>query len=122
VVDAWVRAEVARLANERTQQLMASGEPGVEGSGAKITAATNNQIITRLLAQLDPSAALDYDDWGVEYDEPIRPETFHYVRARANTIEGGTTEILLGQIADRILDLPRELKLDSNLPWQDIPT
>jgi alkylation response protein AidB-like acyl-CoA dehydrogenase len=122
VVDAWVRAEVARLANERTQQLMASGEPGVEGSGAKITAATNNQIITRLLAQLDPSAALDYDDWGVEYDEPVRPETFHYVRARANTIEGGTTEILLGQIADRILDLPRELKLDPNLPWQDIPT
>ncbi|CAM3210349.1 alkylation response protein AidB-like acyl-CoA dehydrogenase [Williamsia muralis] len=121
VVDAWICAEVARLSNERTRQLMVSGEPGVEGSGAKVTAATNNQIITRLLAQLDPSAALDYDDWSVEYDAAIRPETFHYLRARANTIEGGTTEILLGQIADRILDLPRELKLGPNLPWQDIP-
>ncbi|MBA4022673.1 MAG: acyl-CoA dehydrogenase [Gordonia sp.] len=121
VIDAWIGAEVARLTNERTRQLLMSGEPGVEGSGAKVTAATNNQAVTRLLAQLDPEAALDYDDWSVEFDSPSRPETFHYVRARANTIEGGTSEILLGQIADRILDLPRELKLDPELPWQDIP-
>lgn len=121
VVDAWISTEVARLSNERTRQLMVSGEPGVEGAGAKITSATNNQTVTRLLAQLDPNAALDYDNWSVEYDAPARPETFHYVRVRANTIEGGTTEILLGQIADRILDLPRELRVDPNLPWQDIP-
>ncbi|MDV6264706.1 acyl-CoA dehydrogenase family protein [Rhodococcoides yunnanense] len=121
VVDAWIRVEVARLANERTRQLMTSGEPGVEGSGAKVTAATNNQLVTRVLARLDPSAALDYDDWSIGNDARVRPETYHYVRARAYTIEGGTTEILLGQIADRILDLPRELKLDPNLSWQDIP-
>jgi alkylation response protein AidB-like acyl-CoA dehydrogenase len=113
--------EVARLTNDRTLQLVATGQPGVEGSGAKITTATNNQTVTRILAQMDPDAALDYDDWSIDCDSDDRLETFHYIRARANTIEGGTSEILLGQIADRLLNLPREPRLDPELPWQDIP-
>ena len=121
LVDAWMRVEVARLSSERVRQSEQYGQPGAESAGAKVTAAVNNQLVTRLLARMDPSAALDYDDWSTEIDTDVRPETFHYLRARANTIEGGTSEILLGQIADRVLGLPREHRLDPNTPWQEIP-
>ncbi|WP_024795186.1 acyl-CoA dehydrogenase family protein [Tomitella biformata] len=120
----WVEVEVARLTNERSRQLAAMREPGLEGSGAKVTMARNNQQVTKLLARLSPQDALRYDAWsmGSAPEHPRdRPETFHYLRARPNSIEGGTTEILLGQIADRVLNLPREPKIDLALAWQDIP-
>jgi alkylation response protein AidB-like acyl-CoA dehydrogenase len=50
-----------------------------------------------------------------------RPASYHYLRARANSIEGGSTEILRGVIADRILGLPREPRADHDRPWKDIP-
>lgn len=120
----WVEVEVARLTNERTRQIAATSQPGLEGSGAKVTVAHNNQQVTRLMARLNPADALRYDEWSLENapeQRVIRPETYHYLRARPNSIEGGTTEILLGQIADRVLCLPREPKTDPTLPWQDIP-
>lgn len=120
----WVEVEVARLTNERTRQIAATNAPGLEGSGAKVTVARNNQQVTRLAARLDPAQALRYDEWSLENapeQGSERPETYHYLRARPNSIEGGTTEILLGQIADRVLNLPREPKIDPTIPWQDIP-
>lgn len=118
----WTEAEAARLTNERTRQSLSAGGPGLEGSGAKVTFAAVNQDLTRLWARLDPHAALSYDTWDVDAAMSIdRPAQFHYLRARANSIEGGTTEILLGQIADRILGLPREPDPYKSLPWQEIP-
>lgn len=120
----WVDVEVARLTNERTRQIAAMNQPGLEGSGAKVTSARNNQQVTKLLARLSPNDALTYDEWSMDKAPEHtrdRPETYHYLRARPNSIEGGTTEILLGQIADRVLELPREPKIDPTLAWQDIP-
>ncbi|MCW2528577.1 MAG: acyl-CoA dehydrogenase [Pseudonocardiales bacterium] len=123
VIDAWLQAEVTRVSNERTRQLAATSKPGFEGAGAKVMFARNNQLITRIAARLSPDEALEYDGWsmGETLLEFSRPESFHHLRALANSIEGGTTEILLGQIADRVLDLPKEPKIDPNLAWQDIP-
>ena len=35
------------------------------------------------------------------------PWTYRFLRARANSIEGGTTEILKNIVAERVLGLPR---------------
>ena len=121
----WVNVETARLANTRIRQQMLAGKPGPEGSAAKLTFAANNQEATRLRLELSGDHGLDYDDWTLhDVDQGTstdRPAAYHYLRARANSIEGGSTEILRGVIADRILRLPREPRIDHDRPWKDIP-
>jgi alkylation response protein AidB-like acyl-CoA dehydrogenase len=121
----WVSAETARLANERIRQQLLAGRPGPEGSAAKLTYAAINQEATRLRLELAGDDGLTYDDWSLRaVDQGYsagRPPGYHYLRARANSIEGGTSEVLRGVIADRILNLPREPRTDNQLPWREIP-
>jgi alkylation response protein AidB-like acyl-CoA dehydrogenase len=121
----WVAAETARLANERIRQQMMAGRPGPEGSAAKLTYGAINQQAMRLRLELSGPEGLLYDDLSLRIVEQGRaagrPAGYHYLRSRANTIEGGTTEVLRGVIADRILNLPREPRIDNQLPWREIP-
>ncbi|NLT31355.1 MAG: acyl-CoA dehydrogenase [Propionibacterium sp.] len=122
VVGAWIDVEVARIANERIRQLAKRGQPGLEGSGAKVVFADVNQNAARVLARIDPTQTLLFDDWQDELQSSeLRCSSFSYLRSRANSIEGGTTEILLSQIADRVLKLPREYSIARDTPWKDIP-
>ncbi|CAM3225919.1 acyl-CoA dehydrogenase family protein [Nocardioides dubius] len=123
VTDAWIRVEALRLANERIRQLAATGRPGLEGSGAKVAHTETTQVVTRLRAELDPEAALRYDAWDPALAPPRedRVAGYHYLRSRPYTVEGGTTQILLSQIADRVLGMPREPALAKETPWSEIP-
>ncbi|WP_436789874.1 acyl-CoA dehydrogenase family protein [Yinghuangia sp. YIM S10712] len=126
VLRAWVEAEVARLANERIRQQLAAGKPGPEGSAAKMAYARINQDTTRLWLELSGEEGLAYDDWTMRRVElsgvdEERAAGYYYLRAKGNSIEGGTTEILRGVIADRVLELPREPRNDTKLPWKEIP-
>lgn len=123
ITDAWIKAEAVRLANERIRQLAASGQPGLEGSGAKLAHTETTQLIAKLRAELDPEAALRYDTWDPTLAPPReeRVAGYHYLRSRPYTVEGGTTQILLSQIADRVLGLPREPALAKETPWSEIP-
>jgi alkylation response protein AidB-like acyl-CoA dehydrogenase len=76
---------------------MKTGIPGPEGSLPKWQWSDINQELTEFaLEVLGPEAPRADSEW-----------TYRYLRARANSIEGGTTEILKNIIAERVLGLPR---------------
>ena len=94
----YIEAEVLRLnAYRGLTAVMRTGVPGPEGSLGKWQWAEVNQALTELALDIaGPRALLYSDDW-----------SYRFLRARANSIEGGTTEILKNIVAERILGLPR---------------
>jgi alkylation response protein AidB-like acyl-CoA dehydrogenase len=120
----WVRAEVIRLTNIRASQLRAVGDPGPEGSVGKIAAATFNQDVTDFcLDVLGPEGML-YGDYAMR--RPERAVMFEYpqkafLRTRANSIEGGTSEVMKNILGERVLGLPGDIRVDKDRPWTDVP-
>jgi alkylation response protein AidB-like acyl-CoA dehydrogenase len=121
----WAEAEVARLSGERLRQQLAAGDPGPEGSASKLVFARLNQEISALGLELAGGDGLRYDDWTMRRPEESgffgRGPGFRYLRARANSIEGGSSEILRNIIAERVLGLPAEPRADKDIPWKDVP-
>jgi alkylation response protein AidB-like acyl-CoA dehydrogenase len=93
-----IEAEALRLNAWRgLTQIMKTGIPGPEGSLPKLQWSAVNQGLTELAVAIEGEEGLTRDaDW-----------TYRFLRARANSIEGGTTEILKNIIAERVLGLPR---------------
>jgi alkylation response protein AidB-like acyl-CoA dehydrogenase len=121
----WTEAEVARLAAERMRQQLAAGKPGPEGSAAKLVFARLNQDISGFDLELNGGDGLRYDEWTMRRPEHStffgRGPGYRYLRARGNSIEGGTSEILRNIIAERVLGLPPEPRVDKDIPWKDLP-
>jgi alkylation response protein AidB-like acyl-CoA dehydrogenase len=120
----WAQAEVARLAGQRLRQQLAAGEPGPEGSAAKLTFARLNQEISGFEIELLGGEGLTYDDWSMRREgssDWSRNAAYRYLRAKGNSIEGGTSEVLRNIIAERVLRLPPEPRTDTNVPWKDLP-
>jgi alkylation response protein AidB-like acyl-CoA dehydrogenase len=93
-----IESEVLRLnAYRGLSAIMRSGVPGPEGSLGKWHWSEVNQSLTETAMQIaGPQAMLAEDNWA-----------YRFLRARANSIEGGTTEILKNIVAERVLGLPR---------------
>jgi alkylation response protein AidB-like acyl-CoA dehydrogenase len=93
-----LKAEVLRLTAYRGLTAIEKyGQPGPEGSLTKWMWSETNQALTQCAADLLGPAALGAEDrWAYEL-----------LRARGNTIEGGTTEILKNIVAERVLGLPK---------------
>jgi alkylation response protein AidB-like acyl-CoA dehydrogenase len=92
------RAEILRLTAYRGLTAIEKyGQPGPEGSIVKLMWSESNQMLVQLAADLlGPEALTDGSMWSYEL-----------LRARGNTIEGGTTEILKNIVAERVLGLPK---------------
>jgi alkylation response protein AidB-like acyl-CoA dehydrogenase len=120
----WVAAEAARLAGERLRQSLAAGQPGPEGSAQKLTFARLNQEMSGLEMELSGENALRYEDWAMRRPRDVdfvgRSPGFRYLRAKGNSIEGGTSEILRNIVAERVLGLPSEKRVDVAVPWKDL--
>jgi len=92
-----ISAEALRLGGLRTlTQTMRTGIPGPEGSLAKWQWADTNQALTELATEILGTESLERSDW-----------SYRFLRARANSIEGGTTEVMKNIVAERVLGLPR---------------
>ncbi|MBT2368962.1 acyl-CoA dehydrogenase family protein [Streptomyces sp. ISL-10] len=120
----WVEAEVARLTGERLRQQLVAGQPGPEGSGTKLAFARLNQEISGLEVELLGEEGLLYDDWTMCRPEFVdftgRDAGYRYLRSKGNSIEGGTTEVLLNIVAERVLGLPAEPRSDKDIAWKDL--
>ena len=120
----WAEAETARLAGERLRQQIAAGEPGPEGSAAKLTFARLNQEIAGFEVDFCGADGLRYDDWTMHRgsaSDYARGPGYRYLRSRGNSIEGGTSEVLRNIIAERVLGLPAEPRTDTGVAWKDLP-
>jgi alkylation response protein AidB-like acyl-CoA dehydrogenase len=98
LADLYVRTEVLRLTAYRGLSVIEQyGQPGPEGSLVKWLWSETNQLLTQLAPDLVGAEALTAGG----------PWAYELLRARGNSIEGGTTEILKNIVAERVLGLPR---------------
>ena len=123
----WVEMEALRLTNLRASANRKAGNPGPEGSIAKLMFAEVNKRIFELCVDLQGM------DGQVGYDYEMRrsdvlgltgpPGTSRkfFLRSRANSIEGGTSEIQRNILGERILGLPGDVRVDKDLPWAQVP-
>ncbi|MDT4936780.1 MAG: hypothetical protein QOG80_451 [Pseudonocardiales bacterium] len=126
----WVEAEAVRLTGQRLRQQLLAGAPGPEGSAAKLAYARLNQDVTSFELELLGAEGLRYDSWSTGSWATERPTVvdflgrsagYRYLRAKGNSIEGGTSEILRNIIAERVLGLPGEMRVDKDVAWKDLP-
>ena len=125
LVRLWIEAEVQRLTNIRASQNRKVGNPGPEGSTAKLAYAELNKRIYELCVQLMGPSGMLYDSY-----EMVRPEDVGmtgrsvqkaFLRARANSIEGGTSEVMRNILGERVLGLPGDVRVDKDRPWIEVP-
>ncbi len=125
LLQGWVAAEAARLAGIRLTQQLAAGQPGPEGSAAKLVFARLMQQLSGLELEMLGEEGLRHDDWSMRRQTVVdffaRSPGHRYLRAKGTSIEGGTSEILRNIIAERVLGLPSEMRVDKDVAWKDIP-
>jgi alkylation response protein AidB-like acyl-CoA dehydrogenase len=105
--DPLVRDQIARLkigiealrlgAMRALTTTMKVGTPGPEGSIAKLQWADINQAMTEFALEVG----------GIETLERDSPWAYRFLRSRANSIEGGTSDVLKNIVAERVLGLPK---------------
>ena len=120
----WSRAEVLRLTNIRANAMRRMGSPGPEGSIGKMASADLNKDTYAFTMNLMGAEGMLYGSY-----EMIRPETAMgfdnpqkaFLRSRANSIEGGTTEVMKNILGERVLGLPGDVRVDREVPWNQVP-
>jgi alkylation response protein AidB-like acyl-CoA dehydrogenase len=123
----WIEAEALRLTNIRAGQNRKAGNPGPEGSIAKLKFAEVNMAIYELCVDLLGADALVGFDYELRRAEnlgltgPPGSSRKMFLRARANSIEGGTSEIQRNILGERVLGLPGEPRVDKDVPWSQVP-
>jgi alkylation response protein AidB-like acyl-CoA dehydrogenase len=123
----WIEAEILRLTNARASANRKKGIAGPEGAVSKLAFAEVNKRIYELCIAILGAEGILFPD---EY-EMTRPEQAAltgggdprkmFLRSRANSIEGGTSEILRNIMGERVLGLPGEPRTDKELPWASVP-
>jgi alkylation response protein AidB-like acyl-CoA dehydrogenase len=124
VTSLWIEAEVLRLTTQRANASRRS-RVGPEGSVGKLMSAELNQRIYGACVDLQGASAMVHEPGYrlVRRDEVEigGPATFQFLRSRANTIEGGTSEVMRNILGERVLDLPSDIRVDKDIPWNAIP-
>ena len=127
IEDGRIRSAIARnhamragldSITQRAMLMMQAGmQPGPEGSLQKLVAVRSRQKLSELALDLQGTAALAFDehayvkeDWGTSW-----------LNAPTGRIAGGSDEVLLNTIAEKVLGLPQDYRPDKGVPFNQIP-
>jgi alkylation response protein AidB-like acyl-CoA dehydrogenase len=122
----WIEAELLRLTNLRARASASSGTPGPEGSVAKLFSAELNKRVSETCIDVLGADGMLYPD-GYPMSRPRDAGLFGdnartlFLRMRAQSIEGGTSEVMRNILGERVLGLPKEPQVDRDLPWSKVP-
>jgi alkylation response protein AidB-like acyl-CoA dehydrogenase len=126
LVSLYIRMETLNMTNMRAAATRKSGTPGPEGSVSKLAFAEENKRVYELCMDL-----LGNDGMLFPAGYPmVRPDLVGmgspdvhklFLRVRANSIEGGTSEVMRNILGERVLGLPGDVRTDKELPWRDVP-
>jgi alkylation response protein AidB-like acyl-CoA dehydrogenase len=124
VMKLWIRAEVLRLTNIRANQMRKMGDPGPEGSIGKMASAELNKDVWSKVMDVMGADGMLYGSY--EMKRPDVASGFEtnqkaFLRSRANSIEGGTTEVMRNILGERVLGLPGDVRVDREVPWSQVP-
>jgi alkylation response protein AidB-like acyl-CoA dehydrogenase len=117
--DYYVQSEAIRLTSFRTLSSLSQGKaPGPENSAGKLLWSSTTQEMT--------SQALDLlDHFGLVDDprEAFASGAFQhrFMWSPGLRLGGGTDEIMKNIIAERVLGLPGDIRVDKNVPFRDVP-
>ena len=123
----WVHAECQRLTNMRGGANRKAGNPGPEGSVSKLAMAELNKSLFELCIDLLGADAMVGYDYTFRRPESLSTEGLDhgvrhaFLRVRANSIEGGTSEIMRNILGEQVLGLPGEPRVDKDVPWISVP-
>ncbi|GAA0270142.1 acyl-CoA dehydrogenase family protein [Cryptosporangium japonicum] len=123
----WIEANVNYLTAVRAAAAGNRGTPGPEGSVLKLTSAEFNRRAAEFQLDLLGAQATLIPDY--EMRRPTLPYGSNgvpstqtvFLRTRANTIEGGTSEVLRNILGERVLGLPGDVRVDKGVAWKDVP-
>jgi alkylation response protein AidB-like acyl-CoA dehydrogenase len=127
VTKLWSRAEVLRLTSIRAKASQSRGVPGPEGSVGKLASAElNKAIFEEAVSILGPEGMLMPAGYPLSRDVPgggmySADAVKSFLRSRANSIEGGTSEVMRNILGERVLGLPGDVRTDKDVPWVDVP-
>lgn len=119
LADYYVQSEAIRLNSFRTLSSLSKGEaPGPEGSAGKLLWSSTTQDMTdHALDLLGHYGLLD------DPEEAMMEGAFQhrFLWAPGLRLGGGTDEIMKNIIAERVLGLPGDIRVDKTVPFRDIP-
>jgi alkylation response protein AidB-like acyl-CoA dehydrogenase len=124
----YIDADLLRLTSQRARAAQRSGNPGPEGSVGKLAQAELYKKIWECGLDVMGPDSLIYEP-GYELRRPDAEDRrertlvakYQFLRSRANSIEGGTSEVMRNILGERVLGLPGEPRPDKGIPWKDIP-
>jgi len=117
LAQAVIEGRVIRMTNLRTTAARKSGhQPGPEGSITKLFQAEYNRRLQNLAVDILGAGGMAWSP----ADEQTALTVRGFLRSRANTIEGGTSEIMRNILGERVLGLPKEPSVDRDIPWKDV--
>lgn len=108
--------------NQRVRAGLAAGRaPGAESSVGKVHSGELNQRLQLLVTDLLSTEAMAWPSDATSYEDSLTREVRGMLRSRANTIEGGTSEVNRNIVGERVLGLPREPDPWNDAPWAEVP-
>jgi alkylation response protein AidB-like acyl-CoA dehydrogenase len=122
LVRLWSEEQIRGWTNDRIRAgLRAGAPPGPESSIGKVHGSELNQRIQMLATEMLGPAGTAWEGEAGSYSESMPAEVRGMLRSRANTIEGGTSEVNKNILAERVLGMPKEPDPWQGRPWKEVP-